>query len=130
MVVVCIIFIIIVFKNGTMHKLRGAVAPPPPNFLKILNSKYIFKILENKPKINYICPPRLRILVPSLIVFAPTKYKTVFEHKGYHPWAIDTKHTKLESNQGQWQKGGATLVRGRHTKDERTRINKGEKKNK
>ena len=63
-------------------------------------------------------------------MFALTKYKTVIEHKGDHPWVIDTKHTKLESNQRQWQKGGATLVRGRHTKDERTRKNKGEKKNK
>ena len=50
---------------------------PPPNFKKILNSKYIFEILENKsmsfsknkenkPMKNYICPSRFRILVPSL----------------------------------------------------------------
>ena len=43
----------------------------PPNFFKILNNRYIFKILKNKSmknyicpsQKNYICPPRLRILV-------------------------------------------------------------------
>ena len=43
---------------------------PPPNFFKILNSRYIFKILENKLKKNYICPPRLRILVLSLMIIS------------------------------------------------------------
>ena len=57
--------------DNTMYKLRGLC---PPNFFKILNSRYIFKILEYKlkknyicpPQENYICPPRLRILIPSL----------------------------------------------------------------
>ena len=35
-------------RDGTTFRQRGAVPPPlPPQFLKILNSKYIFEILEN-----------------------------------------------------------------------------------
>ena len=45
-------------------------------FLKILNNRYIFKILKNKSmknyicssQENYICPLRLRILVSSLFI--------------------------------------------------------------
>ena len=37
----------------------GPTTPPPPNFFKILNNRYILKILENKLKKNYICPPQL-----------------------------------------------------------------------
>ena len=41
-------------RDGTMYKLRG-LWPLLIFFKKILNSKYIFKILENKTKKNYIC---------------------------------------------------------------------------
>ena len=62
-------------QAGTeLHTGRGGLWRPPI-FLKILNSRYIFKILENKPQKNYIyppqenyiCPPQLRILVLSLV---------------------------------------------------------------
>ena len=79
-------------RDRTTYRQSGAVPHPPPpplqKFFKILNSRYIFKILENKPKKNYICPPQenyicpfqIRILVPSLttrmLKTKPTKTKT------------------------------------------------------
>ena len=60
-------------RDKTMLKKRGGCGPPKI-FFKILNNRYIFKILENKFMKNYICPsqenyifsPRFRILVLSL----------------------------------------------------------------
>ena len=37
-------------RDGTMYKLRGAMAPSNFFFFKILNSKYIFKILESNQR--------------------------------------------------------------------------------
>ena len=50
-------------RDGTTYMLKGVV-PPTPNFFKILNSRYIFKILENKPKKNYIFPPQENYICP------------------------------------------------------------------
>ena len=76
-------------RDGTTYRKRGASPAPPKKInFKILNNRYIFKILENKPKKNYICPPQenyicpfqIRILVPSLttrmLKTKPTKTKT------------------------------------------------------
>ena len=62
------------YKQGWNYVEEEGGCGPPPNFFKILNNSYIFKILENKfmknyicpSQENYICPPRLRILVLSL----------------------------------------------------------------
>ena len=57
-----------------MYKLRGAVPPSPQThiFKKILNSRYIFKILKNKPNLvpgNYHTKE-------NLIIDANKKYRT------------------------------------------------------
>ena len=69
-------------RDGTTYRKRGAT------IFKILNNRYIFKILEDKSRKKYICPPqenyifpsRIRILVPSLttrmLKTKPTKTKT------------------------------------------------------
>ena len=41
----------------------------PPKFFKILNNRYIFKILENKSMKNYICPLKK-------IIFAPLDFES------------------------------------------------------
>ena len=50
-----------------LHTDRGGLCtPPPPNFFKILNSRYIFKILENKPKKNLYLHPSRKLYLPLL----------------------------------------------------------------
>ena len=59
----------------------------PQFFKKILNSKYIFKILENKFKKNYICHLKKIIFAPSTpnINFVPRwTHIVILELTTYH----------------------------------------------
>ena len=86
---------LISFKGGTEpYTSRGGLWPPPIFFKKILNNRYIFKILENKSmknyicpfKENYICPLRLWILVPSLFQSYGRNKRMSLEREYYYVW--------------------------------------------
>ena len=66
-------------KEGTTYRQRGAVVLP--NFFKILNSRHIFKILENKLKKNYIYPSRKLYLLPQYQILVPSLLYQLWEYK-------------------------------------------------
>ena len=81
--------------QGWNHvEVEGAVAPQ--NFFKILNSRYILKILENKFKKNYIYPLKKLYLAPSIL--KPSSVPTCEAHVLMRHMSYVSDHTKFSTH--------------------------------